>query len=235
MEFIVTQTPAQATDKAYEIIAEAVNNKIKVLGLATGSTPEPLYEKLIASDLDFSDITTVNLDEYVGLAGDHPQSYQYYMNEKLFKHKNFKANYLPNGLNDEAEEVARYNQILAENPVDLQILGLGQNGHIAFNEPGTPLDSETHKVELTESTIQANKRFFRDEADVPRFAYTMGLASIMKAKKIILLAFGESKAQAIKDLVTAEVADPAIPSTVLVDHPDVTVIVDEAAASLLEK
>lgn len=146
----------------------------------------------------------------------------------------FKASYLPNGTNDEQEEIERYEQILEGNPVDVQILGIGHNGHIAFNEPGTSFDSGTHKVELTVSTIQANKRNFEKSEDVPRYAYTMGLASIMKAEKIILLAFGEGKPQAIKDLVTAEEPNEEIPSTVLVNHSNVTVIVDEEAAKLIK-
>lgn len=234
MELFITKTKEEGSIKAYELIREALDAGAKVFGLATGSTPEIVYEKLIESDVDFSDAVSVNLDEYVGLAGDHEQSYQYFMDKHLFDHKPFKASYVPNGLNDEETEVARYEQILAENPVDFQLLGIGQNGHIAFNEPGTPFDSVTHKVELTDSTIQANKRFFEKEEDVPRYAYSMGLSSIMKAKKIVLLAFGEDKAQAVKDLITAEVATEEIPSTILINHPDVTVIVDEAAASLIK-
>lgn len=234
MNIIYEKNKEQGSIKAAEIIIEGLNSGAKVFGLATGSTPEIVYEQLIASDADFSDAVSVNLDEYVGLAGNHEQSYQYFMDKNLFDHKPFKATYVPNGTNEEEEEIERYEQILAENPVDLQLLGIGQNGHIAFNEPGTPFDSVTHKVELTDSTIQANKRNFEKEEDVPRYAYSMGLSSIMKAKKIILLAFGEEKAEAVKDLVTAEVATEAIPSTILINHPDVTIIVDEAAAKLIK-
>ncbi|MGO4936341.1 glucosamine-6-phosphate deaminase [Fundicoccus sp. Sow4_H7] len=233
MEIIRVKNKEEGSQKAYELIREALDGGAKVFGLATGSTPELVYEMLSESDVDFSDAVSVNLDEYVGLAGDHEQSYRYFMEQKLFNAKPFKASYVPDGLNEEAAEIEAYEKVLAENPVDLQILGIGSNGHIAFNEPGTPLDSVTHKVELTDSTIQANKRFFEKEEDVPRFAYTMGLSSIMKGEKIILLAFGEAKAQAVKDLVTAHTPDEAIPSTVLVDHPNVTVIVDEAAAALI--
>ena len=234
MNIIYEKNKEQGSIKAAEIIIEALESGAKVFGLATGSTPEIVYDQLIASDADFSDAVSVNLDEYVGLAGDHEQSYQYFMDKKLFDHKPFKATYVPNGTNEEEAEIERYEEILAENPVDLQLLGIGQNGHIAFNEPGTPLDSVTHKVELTDSTIQANKRNFEKEEDVPRYAYSMGLSSIMQAKKIILLAFGEEKAEAIRDLVTAEVATEDIPSTVLINHPDVTIIVDEAAAKLIK-
>lgn len=234
MNIIYEKNKEQGSIIAAQLIQEALNSGAKVFGLATGSTPEIVYEKLIESDADFSDVVSVNLDEYVGLAGDHEQSYQYFMDKHLFDHKPFKATYVPNGLNSEEEEIERYEQILAENPVDLQLLGIGQNGHIAFNEPGTSFDAVTHKVELTDSTIQANKRNFEKEEDVPRFAYSMGLSSIMKAKKIILLAFGEDKAQAVKDLVTAEEPSIDIPSTVLVHHPDVTIIVDEAAAKFIK-
>lgn len=234
MEIVYEKNKEQGSTKAYEMIREALEEGAEVFGLATGSTPEPLYAKLVDSDVDFSNAVSVNLDEYVGLAGDHEQSYRYFMEDKLFNHKPFKASYVPNGLNEEAAEIERYEKILEENPVDLQLLGIGQNGHIAFNEPGTPFDSVTHKVELTDSTIQANKRNFENEEDVPRYAYSMGLSSIMDAKKILLLAFGEEKAQAVKDLVTATEPNEDIPSTVLVNHPDVTVIVDEAAAKLIK-
>lgn len=234
MEVIIAKNKEQGSIKAYEMIREALDQGAKVFGLATGSTPEIIYEKLIESDVDFTDAISVNLDEYVGLAGDHEQSYQYFMDKNLFDYKPFKASYVPNGLNDEETEVIRYEEILAANPVDVQILGIGQNGHIAFNEPGTSFDSVTHKVELTDSTIQANKRFFEKEEDVPRFAYSMGLNSIMKADEIILLAFGEDKAQAVKDLVTAEEATEEIPSTILIKHPSVTVIVDEEAGKLIK-
>lgn len=233
MELFYAKDKEQGSIKAYEMIREALHNDAKVFGLATGSTPEIVYEKLIESDVDFSDAVSVNLDEYVGLAGDHKQSYRYFMEKNLFDHKPFKASYVPNGLNQEEAEIERYEQILKENPVDVQILGIGQNGHIAFNEPGTSFDSVTHKVELTDSTIQANKRYFEKEEDVPRYAYSMGLSSIMNAKKIILLAFGEEKAQAVKDLVTAKEATEDIPSTILINHPDVTVIIDKEATKLI--
>lgn len=234
MEILYTQTREEGSQKAYELVREALDNGAKVFGLATGSTPEGLYKKLVESDVDFSEAVSVNLDEYVGLPGTHEQSYRYFMEQNLFNHKPFKESYVPNGMNEEKAEIEHYEAILEKYPVDVQILGIGHNGHIAFNEPGTPLDSLTHKVELTQSTINANKRFFEKEEDVPRQAYSMGLASIMKAKKIILLAFGEDKAQAIKDLVTATEPTEDIPSTVLVNHPDVIVIVDEAAASLIK-
>lgn len=233
MEIYYAKDKKDGSIKAYEIIREELRNGAKVFGLATGSTPEIVYEQLINSDVDFSDAISINLDEYVGLAGTHEQSYQYFMDKHLFQYKPFKASFVPNGLNDEDTEVTRYENILEEHPIDLQLLGIGQNGHIAFNEPGTSFDSVTHKVELTESTIQANKRFFEKEEDVPKFAYSMGLSSILKAKKIILLAFGEEKAQAVKDLVTGTEPTEEIPSTILLKHPNVTIIVDKEAAKLI--
>lgn len=235
MKILYTKTREEGSQKGYEMIREALDNGAKVFGLATGSTPERMYEMLTESDVDFSDAVSINLDEYVGLPGTHEQSYRYFMEQHLFNKKTFKESYVPDGMNEEQAEVERYEAILEKYPIDVQILGIGHNGHIAFNEPGTALDSLTHKVELTQSTINANKRFFAKEEDVPRYSYSMGLASIMKAKSIILLAFGEDKAQAIKDLVTATEATEAIPSTVLVNHPNVTIIVDEGAASLINE
>ena len=156
------------------------------------------------------------------------------MNQHLFQYKPFKRSYLPDGqAKDIQAECSRYNQILAENPVDFQVLGIGQNGHIAFNEPGTPFDSVTHEVALTESTIKANARFFDSIDEVPKSAICMGIANIMAAKEIILLAKGESKAKAIKAMVEGPVTTD-VPASVLQKHPSVTVIADQAAASLLK-
>ena len=142
---------------------------------------------MIASDIDFSNITSVNLDEYVGIGGDNDQSYRYFMNEHLFNKKPFKETFVPDGTNPDAEaETARYEKIIDEHPIDIQILGLGINGHIGFNEPGSPLDGKTSKVSLTESTIEANARFFEKEEDVPRYAYSMGIGSIMKDRKSVV-------------------------------------------------
>ncbi|MGX7075269.1 glucosamine-6-phosphate deaminase [Globicatella sanguinis] len=233
MEFLTFKTMAEGSQKAFEIIKEAKENGANTFGLATGSTPEKLYELIVASDLDFTDSISINLDEYYGLSGEHPQSYRYFMQQHLFNHKPFKETYVPDGLNTDAEaEAARYEAIIDENPIDVQILGIGENGHIGFNEPGTSFDAKTALVDLTDSTIQANKRYFESEADVPRQAYSMGIASIMKSKKIILMAFGKNKANAIKQLMAGEVTTDC-PATVLINHPDVTVIVDEDAASLI--
>lgn len=217
--------------KAFEIVKEAVEQGATVLGLATGSTPLTLYDEMKKSDLDFSHMDSVNLDEYVGLSGEDPSSYRYFMEENLFKDKPFRNSYLPDGKNlNEAEVIAEYNKILAENPIDVQILGIGVNGHIAFNEPGTSFETQTHKVALTESTIEANQRFFDSSEDVPRFAYTMGLKSIMSAKKIILLAYGEAKADALQKVMEGPITED-VPATILKNHPNVVIIADQAAAS----
>ena len=154
------------------------------------------------------------------------------MNEHLFNKKSFKESYVPDGMADAATETARYERIINDNPIDLQILGLGQNGHIGFNEPGTPFDSLTHEVTLTQSTIDANARFFADENDVPRYAYSMGIGSIMKAKQILLVAYGENKADAVAAMIEGPVTED-MPASVLQRHPNVTVIVDAAAAAKL--
>ena len=180
-------------------------------------------------------MTSVNLDEYVGLDGSNDQSYRYFMTKHLFGEKPFKENFLPNGKATDLEaEAKHYDQIIEENPIDWQILGIGQNGHIGFNEPGTPAEITTHVVDLQESTIKANARFFESEADVPRKAISMGLASIMKSKNIVLMAYGKEKAEAIKGMVEGEVTTE-LPASILQNHANVTVIADEAAVSLLSK
>ncbi|EPB3292950.1 glucosamine-6-phosphate deaminase [Listeria monocytogenes] len=234
MQLITTENKLAGSKKALEIIEKGITSgEVNTLGLATGSTPETLYAELVKSDVDTKNVTTTNLDEYVGLAASDPNSYHYYMNDLLFSKKAFKESFLPNGKATDAEaECARYEEILSEHPIDIQVLGIGTNGHIGFNEPGTSFDSLTHKVVLTDSTREANKRFFEREEDVPTHAYSMGIKSIMNAKKIILLAFGENKAQAIKETIKGPV-DVNCPASVLQNHPDVTVILDNEAASLL--
>lgn len=225
------QAGGQAGFKVFE---QALANGAKVLGLATGSTPVTIYEQLVASDLDFSQLTSVNLDEYVGLTADHPQSYHYFMQQHLFNAKPFANSYVPDGTNaDAAAETKRYDAIIKENPIDLQLLGLGQNGHIGFNEPGTDPESTTHKVALTESTIAANARFFDNADEVPRFAYSMGVGSILHAKQILIVAYGEAKAAAVAAMIQGPVT-PDVPASYLQTHPNVTVILDEAAASQLD-
>ena len=233
MEIIKVANAEEGGKKAFELIKEGMNNGAKVLGLATGSTPETLYKEMTSSDLDFTEMTSVNLDEYVGLGGEDDQSYRYFMNDQLFIKKPFKDTYVPNGkAEDLAAECKHYESIIDSNPIDIQILGIGQNGHIGFNEPGTPLDSLTHVVELTESTINANKRNFEKVEDVPTRAVSMGIGSIMKGKKMILMAYGEAKADAIKGMIDGPVSVD-LPASALQNHSDVVVIIDEAAASKL--
>lgn len=233
MKIIKVKDKNEGGKKAFELVKEAAEQGAEVFGLATGSTPETLYHELVESDLDFSDKISINLDEYVGLEADHPQSYHTFMQENLFYKKPFKESHVPNGM-EGPEETARYEELIEEHPIDLQILGIGVNGHIGFNEPGTPFGSKTHKVALTDETIESNKRFFESKEEVPKFAYSMGIGTIMSAKKILLLAYGQNKAEAIKATVEGPVTEK-VPASILQEHPDVTVIVDEEAASLLEK
>lgn len=234
MKIITAKTAAEASARAFDIVSELLqHDRLQVMGLATGSTPLDLYKQIRESDLDFSKCTSVNLDEYVGLKPTDPQSYHYFMQEHLFNTKPFKESFFPDGTNPDAGEVTRkYDRILAQHPIDLQVLGIGRNGHIGFNEPGTSFDSHTHRVALAESTIEANARFFDNPGEVPRYAYTMGIASIMAAKRIILLAFGDEKAEAIRQTVDGPVT-PDVPASVLQRHPNVTVVLDKAAASRL--
>lgn len=227
--------------KAANIIAAQIIMKPDcVLGLATGSTPIGTYKELIDSynkgDLDFSKVTSINLDEYKGLSADNDQSYRYFMNTNLFNHVNIdKTNtYVPDGLEPDSEKAcADYNNIIAtKGPVDLQLLGLGHNGHIGFNEPSDIFEKETHCVDLTESTIEANKRFFASEADVPRQAYTMGIGNIMSADKVLLIVSGKGKAEILKKVLYGPIT-PEVPASILQLHKNVIVVADEEAASLL--
>ena len=233
MQIIRVANAEEGGKKAFELIKEGMNNGAKVLGLATGSTPETLYKEMTASDVDFTEMTSVNLDEYVGLGGEDEQSYRYFMNKNLFDKKPFKETFVPNGKAEDLDAAsAEYEKIIDAHPVDIQILGIGLNGHIGFNEPGTPLDSLTHVVELTESTINANKRYFDKVEDVPTRAVSMGIGSIMKGKKMILMAYGEAKAEAIKGMIDGPVTTD-MPASALQNHQDVVVIIDDAAASKL--
>ncbi len=227
--------------KAANIIAAQMILKPDcTLGLATGSSPVGTYEQLIErfkdGDLDFSRITSVNLDEYKGLAPDNDQSYRYFMNTNLFNHVNVdKAHtFVPDGLEPDAEKACREYDEIIENVgvIDLQLLGLGHNGHIGFNEPADSFSKGTNCVDLTESTIEANKRFFESEADVPRQAYTMGIRTIMLAKKILVVVSGKDKAEILKKVVCGPVT-PEVPASVLQLHPDVTIVADSEACSLL--
>ena len=239
---ICKDTQAMGKAAAALFVALATEKPNAVFGLATGSTPVPTYSEMAAAyqagAVDYSGITTFNLDEYVGLAPDHPQSYRYFMETNLFKHINIPTEntHVLSGLATDPEaECAAYEAMIdAAGGIDLQILGIGNNGHIAFNEPAADFAAVTHTVQLTESTIEANKRFFDSIDDVPRSAYTMGIGSIMKAKKIVLLANGAAKADAIKAMVEGPVT-PECPASILQFHPDCVVLVDEAAASKLSK
>nr|WP_321315820.1 glucosamine-6-phosphate deaminase [uncultured Ligilactobacillus sp.] len=235
MKIIIVKDPIDGGKQGLKRFQKAKANGAKVFGLATGSTPITTYKEICKSDLDFSDDVSINLDEYVGLSADNPQSYHYYMQEHLFSYKPFKHSYIPDGTNLNTEnEIKRYNQIIADNPIDLQLLGLGRNGHIGFNEPGTPFDSKTNRIKLTQSTIDANARFFDNENEVPKEAYSMGIGLIMKAKHILLEAYGKQKAQAVKAMIEGPITTD-VPASVLQNHPDVTIILDKLAASLLEK
>lgn len=228
--------------KAANILsAQVIMKPNSVLGLATGSTPIGLYEQLVEwyrkGDLDFSGVRTVNLDEYKGLDASNDQSYAYFMNAHLFGKVNIdKANtYLPNGLaKDDEEECERYtNLVYSLGGVDLQLLGIGRNGHIGFNEPGEVFDKEVHCVNLTESTIEANKRFFESADKVPKQAYSMGIKTIMHAKKILVVASGEDKADAIAKSFYGKIT-PQVPGSILQLHNDVVLVADEAALSKIE-
>lgn len=209
-----------------------------VLGLATGSSPEGTYAQLVEwykkGDLDFSEVTSVNLDEYKGMDGTNEQSYRYFMEKHLFSHVNIdpKRTYLPDGkASDEAAECSRYAALIRElGGVDMQLLGLGHNGHIGFNEPGEAFEKEVHCVQLTETTINANKRFFASADDVPKKAYTMGIKTIMQAKRILVVVSGADKAEAVKKAFFGPVT-PQVPGSILQMHNDVTLIADEAALS----
>jgi glucosamine-6-phosphate deaminase len=242
MKVVVCEDYEEVSRKAAEIFADRIKAKPDiVLGLATGGTPERMYailaEKNKASELDFSNVKTFNLDEYAGLEPTHDQSYRYFMNEKLFDNINIdKANTVVlNGVADDlAAECSAYEEkIKAAGGVDLQLLGIGSNGHIAFNEPGSPKDSRTRVVDLKESTIQDNARFFASADEVPRQALSMGMASIMDAKEIVLIANKESKADAIAKSLEGPVTED-VPASMLQEHPNVTIIVDKPAASKLK-
>ena len=241
MRLIVAKDYADVSRKAANIIAAQVQLKPDcVLGLATGSSPVGTYQELIrkyeSGELDFSQVKTVNLDEYVGLPKDHDQSYAYFMRSNLFDHVNInQANCnIPNGMNpDAAGECARYDAVIeAFGGADLQLLGLGPNGHIGFNEPCDEFVMGTNKVELTKETIDANQRFFAKREDVPTHAYTMGIGSIMKAKRVLLVVNGKGKAQAVKDCFFGPIK-PQAPGSILRLHPDFTLVADEEALSLV--
>lgn len=225
-----------ASQKAADAIAVQIAHKPNtVLGLATGGSPVGIYESLIEkyrNGLDFSQVRTVNLDEYVGLTPQHPQSYAYYMNANLFNHINIAQEniHIPDGTDADTEKQSEaYDQIIRElGGIDLQLVGIGHNGHIGFNEPSTSFTKGTHCVDLADTTIAANARFFECEADVPRKAYTMGIQHIMQAKKVVMIVCGSDKAKILQEAFFGPVT-PAVPASILQFHPDFTLVADEDA------
>lgn len=241
MQIVSCVDYADMSRKAARIIAAQVTLKPHcVLGLATGSTPIGTYKELIRfhleEELDFSNVTTVNLDEYYGLSPEHEQSYRYFMRQNLFDHINIppENTHIPDGLTrDVARTCAEYDSMVSSlGGTDIQLLGIGDNGHIAFNEPHSFFFAQTHLVDLDEDTIQANARFFASEADVPRQAITMGMRSIFSAKLILLLASGPNKASAIAKMIKGPI-DPQLPASILQLHPNVVVIAEKEALALV--
>lgn len=239
MRIIKTKNYEDMSKKAANVIAAVMINKPDcVLGLATGSSPIGTYKNLIKAyengDLDFSQVTSVNLDEYKGLDHENDQSYFYFMRENLFKHVNIDLNKtnVPNGMEPDADKAcAAYNEIIhSVGEVDLQLLGIGHDGHIGFNEPADEFPKETHCVDLTETTINANARFFASKEDVPTQAYTMGIQTIMAAKKVLMVASGADKADIIAQAFFGPVT-PQVPASILQFHPDFVLVADEAALS----
>lgn len=237
MKIIRTKDYAEMSGKACELMVEKLSAiKDPVLGLATGSTPEGMYACLIKKneqkEVSFANVTTFNLDEYIGLNGNHPNSYHYFMNENFFKHIDIlsKNTYLPNGVaTDLKQECVDYEKLIQNaGGVDLQILGLGTNGHIAFNEPGSKFAGRTDIVDLAQETLDANARFFDSIEEVPTQAVTMGIGSIMESKEIILLVSGEAKAEALASVIHGEITED-FPASILQEHTNVTIIADEAA------
>ena len=241
MVYRTYETPEAIGEAAASLFAACViANPKAVLGLATGSTPIPTYQKMAAlyrsGAVDYSRVTTFNLDEYVGLGHDHEQSYYYFMQDNLFRHINVpaeKIHVLSGTAKDSEAECRRYEAMIEEaGGIDLQILGIGRNGHIAFNEPDDSVPPLTHVVELTPSTIEANTRFFASSDEVPKKALSMGIGSIMKARSIVIIATGADKAEAVRAMIQGPVT-PVCPASVLQLHPCFTVMLDKAAASQL--
>ncbi len=243
MKIIVVENYEELSDKAAELFIEVLDaKKDAVIGLATGSTPIGLYNRLAAAceagRVDFSEVTSVNLDEYYPIAPDNDQSYRYFMNKNLFDKINIKKEktFVPNGMAKDAEAACKEYEknIDALGGTDIQILGIGRNGHIGFNEPDADgLFAETHLTSLTENTIEANSRFFASADEVPKHALTMGIASVFKARKILIMANGADKADAIKKMVEGPISTMC-PASLLCLHPDVTLICDKSAYSLVK-
>ena len=222
------------------IAAQIVLKPQSVIGLATGSTPLGVYNKLAElnkkGDIDFSQVTTVNLDEYKGLSPNHPQGYRYFMQEKLFSHINIlqENTHLPNGLeSDTAVECKRYDEVINQcGGIDMQLLGIGHNGHIGFNEPSDYFINDTNCVSLTPRTIEANQRFFNDASEVPKQAYTMGIGTIIRARRIVMVVSGSDKAEIVKKAFTGPIS-PRIPASILQLHGDFILVGDSEALSLI--
>lgn len=240
MEFIIEDTYEEMSRAAANVVEECLDdNPACVLGLATGSTPVGMYSCLVddcsKGDISFADVTTFNLDEYCELPPDNDQSYRYFMDDNLFDHIDIKPErtHLPSGIDATEETCLRYDEAIFDaGGIDLQVLGIGHNGHIGFNEPADDFCVGAHLVDLKESTIEANSRFFESIDDVPRRAITMGIGTIMKARKILVVANGKGKAQIVKDAFTGPVV-PQVPASVLQLHPNVVVVLDKEAASEL--
>lgn len=242
MVIIKAKNYEEMSTKAANIIAAQVTMKPNcILGLATGSTPIGTYAKLVEKykegELDFAGVTSVNLDEYRGLPKENDQSYYYFMHDHLFSHINIdkRRTFLPDGTEPDAEKACNdYNDIIhSVGGIDLQLLGLGHNGHIGFNEPSDNFALETHCVDLTESTIKANQRFFASYEDVPKQAYTMGIKTILQAKKVVVVVSGADKAEAVYKSFFGPVT-PQVPASILQLHPDCIVVADEAALSMVK-
>lgn len=227
VKWITVTSPEEGAKEVYKVIEEELkSDRLHVLGLATGSTMIPVYQEWIQSDLDFSEVTAFNLDEYVGIDADNPNSYAYFMRQHLFSKKSFKDTYIPSGMAEDLDEECKtYEEQLNSQPLDIQLLGVGENGHIAFNEPGTSFDSVTHVATLTDSTLDVNGQYFENDDKIPTIALTMGISSINRAGKLIMVAFGEKKRAAMEKLKQGEVT-PEWPITKLLHHPDVMVITD---------
>ena len=240
MKIVIAHSEEEFGKLAFAEIREVIyQDPACTLGLATGSTPIPLYKEMVKDHQEngtsYCEVKTFNLDEYVGLPKEHPESYISFMTRNLFSHVdiNVKNVNIPNGLAPDIEaECARYSALLEKSSVNIQVLGVGANGHIAFNEPGTPFDSKTHQVFLTQKTISDNARFFDSIDQVPKSALTMGIGEIMSAKKLLMLAAGSNKADVVYKMIKDPV-DPSCPASILQKHPDVVIVLDRAAAAKL--
>ena len=241
MKIIVVKDYEEMSQKCADIFIEQLKKKPNsILGLATGGSPVGAYKKIVEAynkgEIDFKNVKTYNLDEYCGISILHPQSYYYFMHDNLFNHVDIVEDnvHLPSASGENFDKQCEaYNDMLHQVEIDIQLLGIGSNGHIAFNEPGTPFELETHVVELTDKTRQDNKRFFNSIDEVPTHAMTMGIKNIMQAKSIVMLISGKNKAETVKNLLTGPITEQ-FPASILNKHSDVTVIIDEDAYSLMK-